>query len=60
MRRLLHIVTRTGDPLEQTILDQQRAMADCQVEVADLTRDDEPDYAALLDKVFAADSVQVW
>ncbi len=59
MRRLLHILTRTGDPLAQTVLDHQRDMAECQVEVVDLTRP-EPDYAALLEKVFEADSVQVW
>ncbi len=60
MRRLLHILTRAGDPLEQTVLDHQRELAECQVEVVDLTRDDEPDYTVLLEKVFEADSVQVW
>ena len=59
MRRVLHIVTKTHQPLAEEIITLQRQQQDCQVEVADLTRD-EPDYALVLDKIFAADAVAVW
>jgi hypothetical protein len=59
MRRLLHIVTEAEDPFAAEIIKLQRALPDCEVEVVRLTGR-ESDYAALLDKIFAADSVQVW
>ena len=59
MPALLHILTRENDPLAAEISSRHRAEPECRVEVADLTQPP-PDYAALLEKIFAADSVQVW
>jgi hypothetical protein len=59
MRRVLHIVTRADDALAREVIARQREQPDAQREVADLTQP-EPDYEALLDQLFAADSVAVW
>lgn len=59
MRNLLHILTRPDDPLADKIIALQRDQPDCQLTVADLTAPD-PDYDALLEKIFTADSIQVW
>lgn len=61
MKQVLHILTRKDDELARTILENQCAMgsADYVVETADLTLE-KPDYAALLEKIFKADSVSVW
>lgn len=55
MSRVLHILTRPGDDLAASIL----AETPYEVAVVDLTAP-EPDYAALLEEIFKADSVQVW
>jgi|APGre2960657468_1045069.scaffolds.fasta_scaffold09786_7 hypothetical protein len=59
MRSVLFILTRHADPLAHDLAERQRRAPDATVEIFDLTQP-EPDYQALLDKVFAADSVQVW
>jgi hypothetical protein len=59
MRRVLHIFVRSDDPLARELVSHQRAQRECKVEAVDLTTP-EPDYAALLEKIFEADSVQVW
>lgn len=59
MRSVLFILTRNDDPLAQDLVARQRQVPDANVEIFDLTQP-EPDYQVLLDKVFAADSVQVW
>ena len=59
MPALLHILTQENDPLAAEMISRHRALPECRVEVADLTQP-QPDYAELLDKIFAADSVQVW
>ena len=59
MRLLLHILTRPEDLLAREILTRQADDVENKVIVADLTLP-EPDYKALLENVFAADSVQVW
>ena len=59
MRRLLHIVTQADEPLAAEIIRLQRERPDCQVEVVELLQP-ELDYEALLEKIFAVDSVQVW
>lgn len=59
MRRVLLIVTRKDDPLTAEMLRRQSQQPDCAVEVADLTGP-KVDYEALLEKIFSADSVQVW
>ena len=60
MANTLHILTRPDDVLPREIIACQRARAVPEVdEVFDLTVP-APDYSALLEKVFAADSVAVW
>lgn len=59
MRRLLHIVTKSDEPLATEIIQCHRQQPDWEVTVVDLTQR-EPDYEALLERIFAADSVQVW
>ena len=59
MRTVLHIVTRTEDKLAQDIIEQQRGLADVQIEVVELTGS-APDYDALVEKLFATDSIEVF
>ena len=60
MTNTLHILTRPDDVLPREIIACQRAReATGAVEVFDLTVP-APDYSALLEKIFAADSVAVW
>lgn len=59
MRTILHILTRPEDELTREIIAKQRAMAEARVEVVKLTSG-EPDYDALVEKIFATDSVEVW
>ena len=59
MPTLLHILTRPADPLVEGILASQKAQPDNRVLVVDLTAP-EPDYAALVERVFEADSIASW
>lgn len=59
MRQVLHILTKPGDNLAEIVIDGQRRLPDHKVEAVDLTAE-ESDYAALLQKIFSADSIQVW
>jgi hypothetical protein len=59
MRRALVILTKPLEPLDERVVREERALPNTEIEVIDLTVA-EPDYARLLDAVFAADSVQVW
>jgi len=61
MKQVLHILTRKEDDLAGTIIESQRATGSAEfvIETADLTVE-KPDYAALLEKIFKADSVSVW
>jgi hypothetical protein len=59
MRKLLHILTKENDSLGTEIIAHQRQHEEFHVEVIDLSQP-QPDYAAILEKVFDADSVQVW
>ena len=59
MTTLLHILTAPGDALADEIIAKQKANAKNKIEVVDLTLA-ETDYKKLLEKIFAADSVQVW
>ena len=58
MPSVLHILTRPEDVLSQELIARQSA-AGSEVEAVDLTLP-EPDYKALLEKIFAADSVESW
>ena len=59
MRVALHILTQPDDTLAQEIIARQREQSDQEVNVVDLTAA-EPDYARLIQEIFAADSVAVW
>ena len=59
MKRILHILTRENDPTAAEVISQQRAQAEWEIAIVDLNESN-PDYASLLEKVFAADSVAVW
>ncbi len=59
MRAILHIKSDTADARAEAVIRGQIAQADLRLELVDL-RVAEPDYDALLDKIFAADSVAVW
>lgn len=59
MRVILHILTRPEDALAREIIALQARQPGVRVEAEDLTRP-EPDYPALLGKIFTVDSVEVW
>lgn len=58
MRTVLHILTRPEDEMTQSLLAQQGTLVDTTVEVVRLDGPS-PDYDALLEKIFTADSVEV-
>jgi hypothetical protein len=59
MTRVLHILTRPNDALPREVIVRQKSVAGNEVETVDLTLP-EPDYQDLLEKIFAADSVECW
>lgn len=59
MRQLLHIVTKPNDDLASSMVESERSLPNTKVEVVDLTKPD-PDYNQLVQKIFTADSIQVW
>jgi hypothetical protein len=59
MRHILHILTRPDDALAREVMARQQNAAGNIVEPVDLTQT-EPDYKALLEKIFQADSVESW
>ena len=60
MTNVLHILTRSEDELPAAMMALQKAgTGSGKVEFFDLTLA-APDYGALLEKIFDADSVEVW
>ena len=59
MRAILHILTHPPDPLAMRVIEEQQKQPDLRVRVVDLAAT-EPDYAKVLEEIFAADSVAVW
>ncbi len=59
MPQLLHILTRPEDPLAQDIISRQKEISENKVEIVDVSKE-APDYKELVQKIFNADSVQVW
>ena len=59
MKKALHILTRPNDELAARVIGRQRAQPDAEILAVDLAATP-PDYADLLEKIFAADSVAVW
>ncbi|HUD83545.1 MAG TPA: hypothetical protein VMQ67_08575 [Candidatus Saccharimonadales bacterium] len=59
MPRILHILTRPDDALAREIIALQNENQRDGIEIVDLTKP-RPDYGELLEKIFAADSVESW
>jgi hypothetical protein len=59
MPAILHILTKPDDVLAQAVIAEQQHQGEANVEVVDLTRP-APDYETLVEKIFSADSVEVW
>jgi hypothetical protein len=59
MRTILHLLTRPEDELTQALITGQRTLPEMTIETIDLTVV-APDYNAAVEKIFAADSVEVW
>jgi len=58
MRRVLCILTSSGDELSKAVVSAEKGLSDCAVETFDLSAP-KPDYEKLLDAIASADSVQV-
>lgn len=58
-RSILHILTRPADPVVDRLIADQRQLPGHRVLVHPLDGS-EPDYDLLLERVFAADSVECW
>ena len=58
MRTILHILTRPADELTRELIAKQRELPETKVEVVELTQAN-PDYDALVQKIFSADSIEV-
>jgi hypothetical protein len=59
MRQILHILTKPNDDLARMIVENEQALPNAKVDVADLTKT-HPDYSQLVEKIFTADSIHVW
>ena len=59
MRIVLHILTQPDETLAREVIARQREQQDQEDNDVDLTAA-EPDYARLIQEIFAADSVAVW
>ena len=59
MTTVLHVLTRPADDWVQSLIQSQENSAEHNVEVIDLTLET-PDYAHLVQRVFAAESVATW
>ena len=59
MRKILLIITRPLNPLDEVVIAHESHLPGCEVKSVDLTAE-EPDYRALIHEIFAADSIQVW
>lgn len=59
MTAILHILTKPDDTLAQSVIAAQTMLSDAVVETVDLTQPT-PDYDALVEKIFRANSVEVW
>lgn len=59
MNHILHITTRRDDAFAKSVIEQEQSQPETRCEVIDLTKRD-ANYDELVQKIFAADSVQVW
>ena len=59
MRKVLCILTSSGDELSKTVVSAEKGLSDCVLETFDLAVP-KPDYEKLLDAIASAESVQVF
>ena len=59
MRTILHLLSRPEDELTRELIARQLALTETKIEVADLNGA-APDYDDVVEKIFSADSVEVW
>ena len=59
MRTVLHVLTRPADQMAKEIATRQRESGGYKIETVDLTLK-VTDYGLLLEKLFAADSIEIW
>lgn len=59
MTRQLHVLTAAPDEFTRTLLDALQKSPTVQITVADLSGD-APDYARLVELIFASDSIATW
>lgn len=59
MKKVLHILTKENDDEAAEVISRQRVQPGCELVTVNLGVG-QPDYAKLLEKIFAADSVAVW
>lgn len=59
MGQILHIVTKADDSTREKILSSQSELPGTDISIFKLTESN-PDYAKLVEMIFAADSVAVW
>jgi hypothetical protein len=59
VKTILHIITSKEDALPAEIIRLQGGLPECPVESVNLTEAN-PDYAQLVRRIFATDSVAVW
>ena len=61
MKTILHVLTRPEDPLADAVIAAQSGLPETRLESIRLTESGSPEqYRELVEKAFAADSVQVW
>ena len=58
MRTILHILTKPEDEVTRELIEGQRSLPQTSVEVMPLMASG--DYDAVIEKIFAADSIEVW
>lgn len=59
MRTILHLVTKPQDDLTREVMANQRTLPETRVEVVDIS-EGAADYGAVVEAIFAADSIHVW
>jgi hypothetical protein len=59
MTRVLHLITRPPGAWVQSFIESQSALPEVSVEVIDLTGAN-PDYQAVVTRLFETDSVATW
>ena len=59
-RKILHILIRSGGPMEEELIARQQSKHDLEVQTIELSLEPIPDYQSILHQIFESDSVSVW